>query len=69
LPSVVMGSSITTQAFNFVAREEATGAIKKAANYQVHFHALAIYFRSTVKTSQATKLFLKIHPPEPGCLE
>jgi hypothetical protein len=72
LPSVVKASSIATHNFNFDAREEAMGAITKAANYHAHNHALALYCRSTVKThtcSETTKLFLKISSPEPGWLE
>jgi hypothetical protein len=49
LPSVVKASSIATHDFNFDAREEATVAITKAANYQFHILALVA---STVKTSQ-----------------
>jgi hypothetical protein len=45
-------SSIITHNFNFDAKEEAVGAIMKAAKYQVHIHALALCCRSTVKTSQ-----------------
>jgi hypothetical protein len=39
LPTVVKASSIATNDFNFDAREEDTGAITKAANYQVHIQA------------------------------